>query len=126
MKPATTNPDFPLENDNLRDEYSALYDDVEADIVWARVALEQAPDAINLWIGNSRSVTALHRDNYENVYCQIMGSKHFVLLPPIAMPCVNEQMLQPATYVVRYLCASGDFADVFRTAKDEPRPSARS
>jgi len=109
MEPTTANPDFPPENDNLRDEYSALYDDVEADIAWARVALEQEPDAINLWIGNSRSVTALHRDNYENVYCQIMGSKHFVLLPPIAMPCVNEQMLQPATYAVctLSLCIEG-------------------
>ena len=126
MEPTTANPGFPPENDNLRDEYSALYDDVEADIAWARVALEQEPDAINLWIGNSRSVTALHRDNYENVYCQIMGSKHFVLLPPIAMPCVNEQTLQPATYVVRCFCALRDFADVIRTAKDEPRPSARS
>jgi len=90
-----------------------LYDDVEADIAWARVALEQEPDAINLWIGNSRSVTALHRDNYENVYCQITGRKHFVLLPPIAMPCVNEQILIPATYVVRCVCALKDFTDVF-------------
>jgi peptidyl-lysine (3S)-dioxygenase / protease len=44
-------------------------------------------------------VTALHRDNYENVYVQIAGRKHFVLLPPLFQPCVNEQDLQPATYV---------------------------
>jgi peptidyl-lysine (3S)-dioxygenase / protease len=94
-----------------------LYDDVEADIAWARVALEQEPDAINLWIGNSRSVTALHRDNYENVYCQITGSKHFVLLPPIAMPCVNERMLKPATYIVRCVCALRDFSNVFEQRK---------
>ena len=94
-----------------------MYDDVEADIAWARIALEQEPDAINLWIGNSRSVTALHRDNYENVYCQIMGSKHFVLLPSIAMPCVNEQMLQPATYVVRCVYALRDLADEFEQRK---------
>ena len=62
------------ENDNLRDEYSSLYSDVETDIPWARIALGQSPDAINLWIGNSNSVTALHRDNYENIYCQIIGS----------------------------------------------------
>lgn len=65
---------FVTENDNLRDEYSSLYSDVETDIPWARVALGQGPDAINLWIGNSSSVTALHRDNYENIYCQIVGS----------------------------------------------------
>lgn len=52
-----------------------------------------------MWIGNSRSVTALHRDNYENIYVQIAGCKHFVLLPPLFQPCVNEQDLEPATYV---------------------------
>ncbi|KAI0541041.1 cupin-like domain-containing protein [Xylaria digitata] len=51
-----------------------------------------------MWIGNSRSVTALHKDNYENIYVQIAGCKHFVLLPPLFQPCVNEQDLEPATY----------------------------
>lgn len=74
-------------------------DDVEKDIAWARIALQKTPDAINLWIGNSRSVTALHKDNYENIYCQIVGYKHFVLLPPIAVACVKEEKLDAATYV---------------------------
>lgn len=67
-------------------------------IPFARVALDRDPDAINLWIGNSRSVTAMHKDNYENVYVQVRGRKHFVLLPPLCHPCVNEQTLTPATY----------------------------
>lgn len=71
---------------------------MEKDIPWARIALGRRPEAINLWLGNSKSVTALHRDNYENVYCQVLGSKHFVLLPPIETPCINEQILRCATY----------------------------
>ena len=86
------------ENDNLRNEYSNIYNDVERDIPWARIALGQNPDAINLWIGNSTSVTALHRDNYENIYCQVSGHKHFVLLPPIEAPCVNEVTIPCAAY----------------------------
>lgn len=62
------------------------------------MALQKVPDAINLWVGNSRSVTALHKDNYENVYVQVLGRKHFVLLPPPCHPCVNERSLRPATY----------------------------
>lgn len=88
------------ENDNLRGEYSELHKDVAKDIPWARIALGQDPDAINLWIGNSRSVTALHKDNYENIYCQVIGSKHFVLLPPLEVACVNEKQLRSATYAV--------------------------
>ncbi len=87
------------ENDNLRGEYSDLYTDVAKDIPWARIALGQDPDAINLWMGNSRSVTALHKDNYENIYCQVMGAKHFVLLPPVEMACVNEKDLPSASYI---------------------------
>lgn len=90
-----------LENDNLRGEYEPLYKDVDKDIPWAKIAFGgQEPDAINLWIGNSRSVTALHKDNYENIYCQIIGSKHFVLLSPIETACVNEKVLPCATYAL--------------------------
>ncbi|KAH8164630.1 hypothetical protein CIB48_g3618 [Xylaria polymorpha] len=87
------------QNDNLRHEYITLFSQVEKRIAFASIALQLEPDAINMWIGNSRSVTALHRDNYENIYVQIAGCKHFVLLPPIFQPCVNEQDLEPATYV---------------------------
>ncbi|KAJ3458666.1 hypothetical protein MRS44_012775 [Fusarium solani] len=59
-----------LENDNLRDEYVTLFSDVQKDIPFARIALDKSPDAVNLWIGNSKSVTAMHKDNYENIYVQ--------------------------------------------------------
>ena len=84
----------------MRTEYHSLYKDIEESIAFARIALKGNADAINMWIGNSRSTSCLHRDNYENIYCQIIGKKHFVLLPPVAMPCVNEQILQNATYAV--------------------------
>jgi peptidyl-lysine (3S)-dioxygenase / protease len=77
----------------------SLFTDVEKGIPWARVALQDEPDAINLWIGNSKSVSALHKDNYENIYCQIVGEKHFVLLPPIAYACVGERELATASYI---------------------------
>ena len=87
-----------IENDNLRDEYISLFSDVPKDVPFARIALGKDPDAVNLWIGNSKSVTAMHKDNYENIYVQVLGRKHFVLLPSLCHPCVNEQPLRPATY----------------------------
>jgi peptidyl-lysine (3S)-dioxygenase / protease len=87
-----------VENDNLRHEYVSLFSHVQKDIPFARIALQNEPEAINLWIGNSRSVTAMHKDNYENIYVQILGQKHFVLLPPVCYPCVNEKSLPPASY----------------------------
>ncbi|KAK2009407.1 phospholipase A2 [Colletotrichum eremochloae] len=89
------------QNDNLRNEYLPLSSQVPSSIPFARIALDREPDAVNLWIGASRSVTALHKDNYENIYVQVRGRKHFALLPPCCHPCVNERALTPATYVRR-------------------------
>lgn len=86
------------QNDNLRNEYDALFADLPPSIPFARIALEKEPDAINFWMGNSHSTTALHKDNYENIYVQILGAKIFTLLPPIAAPCVNERSILSATY----------------------------
>jgi peptidyl-lysine (3S)-dioxygenase / protease len=55
-------------------------------------------ETLIILLGTSLSVTALHKDNYENIYVQVLGQKHFVLLPPIEAPCINEQNLQPTTY----------------------------
>ncbi|KAK4963491.1 hypothetical protein LTR10_001120 [Elasticomyces elasticus] len=86
------------QNDNLRNEYANLLPDVPTDIPFARLALGQSADAINLWLGDDRSVTSLHKDNYENIYVQLRGQKEFVLMPPVEMPCVNEQLLQTGRY----------------------------
>lgn len=89
------------QNDNLRDEYSSLFADVPSSIAFARVALGQPPDAVNFWLGSAASTTALHKDNYENVYVQILGKKHFVLLPPVDAPCVNERAVLAGTYAAK-------------------------
>ncbi|KAI1076071.1 phospholipase A2 [Whalleya microplaca] len=103
------------QNDNLRHEYISLFSQVERSIAWARIALRKDPDAINLWIGNSASATALHRDNYENVYVQVAGRKHFVLLPALCQPCVHERELPPATYARE----EGQDSGVLRLRRDE-------
>lgn len=37
------------ENDNLRHEYVSIFDQVQRDIPFARIALQKEPDAINMW-----------------------------------------------------------------------------
>ncbi|KAF2799337.1 Clavaminate synthase-like protein [Melanomma pulvis-pyrius CBS 109.77] len=86
------------QNDNLRSEYLPLFTSIPPSIPFAHIALQKPPDAINFWLGNSHSVTALHKDNYENIYVQVRGQKHFVLLPPVESVCVNERSVLAATY----------------------------
>ncbi|KAF1995538.1 Clavaminate synthase-like protein [Amniculicola lignicola CBS 123094] len=86
------------QNDNLRSEYASLFSDIPSSIRFASIALDAEPEAINFWLGSSLSITAFHKDNYENIYVQILGQKHFVLLPPVEGVCVNERAVLGATY----------------------------
>ncbi|XP_062199828.1 lysine-specific demethylase JMJ32 [Phragmites australis] len=70
------------QDDCLRGEYAAVAGDVDAHVPWASEALGCLPEAVNLWIGNSHSVTSFHKDHYDNIYVVVSGEKHFLLLPP--------------------------------------------
>lgn len=40
-------------------------EDVEPFLALAREAFDNEPDAVNLWIGDDRSMSAVHKDHYE-------------------------------------------------------------
>ncbi|CAD6563911.1 MAG: hypothetical protein TREMPRED_002371 [Tremellales sp. Tagirdzhanova-0007] len=64
----------------------------ERDVSWMREATDSSAEAVNLWIGDSRSTTSLHHDPFENIYHVLGGSKTFTLISPI-----EEQFYPPAT-----------------------------
>jgi jumonji domain-containing protein 7 len=97
---------------------------VPPSITFADDALEKAPDAINFWLGNQRSVTALHKDNYENIYVQVRGTKHFTLLPPTEMPCVNETLLLGGRYHLKHDDGSSDELMIVMDEDENPFPVA--
>jgi len=70
------------QNGCLTLDYPELTSDVPKDIGFVSKALNKEPDAINLWIGGSKSISSLHRDPYENIYSVIKGKKIFKLFPP--------------------------------------------
>lgn len=56
------------QNDNLNEEFSSLLsEDVPSCVPFAREAFGTVPEAVNLWIGDSRSVSSCHQDFYENM-----------------------------------------------------------
>lgn len=71
-----------LQNGCMTSEYSQLCNDIELEIDFVSKALNKKPDAVNLWMGESRSMSSLHQDPYENMFCVIVGQKHFILYPP--------------------------------------------
>ncbi|XP_075641088.1 lysine-specific demethylase JMJ32 [Castanea sativa] len=96
------------QNDCFRSEYSALSSDCDDHIPWATEALGSLPEAVNLWIGNHRSVTSFHKDHYENLYAVVSGEKHFLLLPPTDYHRMYIRNYPAARY--SYSQESGEFA----------------
>ncbi|KAL1946517.1 hypothetical protein VTO73DRAFT_14621 [Trametes versicolor] len=94
-----TNRYFDLSGGEDPSEFEPLRDHVPSEVPWCSDALDKVPDAVNLWIGDEKSVTSIHSDPYENVYTVIRGSKHFTLLPPTEGWCLKERRYPHATYV---------------------------
>jgi jumonji domain-containing protein 7 len=67
------------QNNNMQDEFKFLLQDVPSSFEWAESVLECKPDAINFWLGDSKSLTTLHKDQYENLYFVVAGQKTFTL-----------------------------------------------
>nr|XP_022913565.1 jmjC domain-containing protein 7-like [Onthophagus taurus] len=85
------------QNSNLTSTFKSLLSDVDEEISWASKAFGKNPDAINFWMGDSRAITSMHKDPYENIYCVIKGHKDFILIPPTDLPFVPYK---------KYKCAS--------------------
>jgi len=50
------------QNGNFSLEFETLWDDIDLEgLPWASEALGLQPDVVNFWLGDSRSVTSLHK-----------------------------------------------------------------
>ncbi|KAK9469362.1 phospholipase A2 [Lipomyces arxii] len=87
------------QNNNMASEFPDLVVDVEMEVGFASEAFGVEPEAVNLWIGSSKSTTSLHKDPYENLHVQILGKKVFKLISPFEHIAVRETNVQNATYV---------------------------
>lgn len=81
------------QNSNLTStSLSPLLKDLPTRFDFAEEVLGQ-PDARNIWIGDERSVTSVHRDPYENLYLVLKGQKIFRLWAPV------DEVSMPTTLV---------------------------
>jgi jumonji domain-containing protein 7 len=81
---------YSRQNDCLRTELQPLFESTNLlprTIDFAEAAFGTGPpDAINLWIGDERAVSSMHKDHYENLFYVLCGEKVFTLLPPSSAP----------------------------------------
>lgn len=88
------------QDDNLHKEFNALIPDIGLEVPIASAAMGGGvkPDAVNIWIGDNRSITSLHKDPYENFYLVLEGSKTFTIFPPTEFYCMHEQRYKSGKY----------------------------
>ncbi len=86
------------QNSSFRNEFNPIWHDVDASLEWATTAFGTEPDAVNLWMGDDASTSAIHCDPYENVYAVITGQKHFLLFPPTDSFFMCEREFPVAKY----------------------------
>ena len=115
-KNTCTSPLHPREkNDCLRTEVATLFSTqiFPPTFSFAEEAFGTGPpDAINLWIGNERSVSSMHKDHYENLFYVCSGKKEFVLCPPADAPFLHENLF-----------ATGTFCPLQSSSEDQHGPS---
>ena len=99
------------QDNNLRNELSQLLEDATTGIPFATEVFGGPPEVANVWIGDERSVTSIHKgsgqsdktrcqlnacvraciDPYENLYLVVHGTKTFDLLPPTEFYCLHGE-----------------------------------
>mmetsp|Transcript_9793 Transcript_9793/g.16042 ORF Transcript_9793/g.16042 Transcript_9793/m.16042 type:complete len:407 (+) Transcript_9793:154-1374(+) len=95
---------YSRQNDCLRTEVSKLFSTqlFPPTFPFAEEAFGTGPpDAINLWIGNERSVSSMHKDHYENLFYVCSGQKEFVLCPPADVVFLQEGEFSSGTFCPR-------------------------
>lgn len=84
---------YSRQNDCLRTELTQLFSSniFPKSFTFAEEAFGTGPpDAINIWIGNERSVSSMHKDHYENLFYVCSGQKEFILCPPADVLFLHE------------------------------------
>ncbi|GMH42755.1 hypothetical protein BSKO_10674 [Bryopsis sp. KO-2023] len=88
------------QNNNLKESFPELCSDIHPEGPdWAKSAFGCNPEAVNIWIGDERSVTSFHKDHYENIYVVVRGSKIFTLLPPTEVFRMHIKEYPSAKYI---------------------------
>jgi jumonji domain-containing protein 7 len=93
-------PYYSRQNDCLRKELSSLWDKnvFPQSFDWAEEAFNVSTDAVNLWIGNEKAVSAMHKDHYENLFYVASGEKIFTLCPPADAAFLYERDFPSGTF----------------------------
>ena len=89
------------QNNNFQTTFQTLHKDIPSSLLLADESFKNYQlEATNLWIGDERSISSLHKDYFENFYCVINGEKTFTLFPPTDILYFPEIEVPTAKYTI--------------------------
>lgn len=86
------------QNNNLINSFPELLDDLESSLLLGDEVFGSTPEAVNIWIGDERSTSSLHKDHFENLYAVVFGEKIFTLYPPTDIQFFGETIFPTKRY----------------------------
>lgn len=89
------------QDNNFNKSFHHIMSDIEPSFALANYAFQlSGPEAVNLWIGDERAMSSLHKDYFENMYVVIEGEKTFTLLPPADIAFLKEDTFTTQRYTL--------------------------
>jgi jumonji domain-containing protein 7 len=99
------------QDNNFVKTFSNISADIETSLPIANEAFGCTDaEATNIWIGDERSTSSLHKDFFENMYVVVQGEKTFTLLPPTDIQYLREEEFPTRRYKVNRSSSSGGIA----------------
>ena len=110
------------QDNNFVKSFSSISADIEPSLPIANEAFGCVEaEATNIWIGDERSTSSLHKDFFENMYAVVYGEKTFTLLPPTDIQFLKEGEFPTRRYKVDKSSPGGIvYTDVSLTAEGCP------
>lgn len=101
-----------FQNSSLTAEYPALLNDIAEHAFAHDVFSSNTPEAVNLWIGRSQSISSMHHDLYENLYTVVSGIKRLYLHPPTSLYYLKQQSYCKGKFTPTAECKDIDAASL--------------
>lgn len=89
------------QDSNFTKSFPELHDDIDCSIPLADEAFGCLPEATNIWIGDERSVSSMHKDHFENMYVVLSGEKTFTLLPPTDVAFLPQRSFPTLRHAIK-------------------------
>ena len=88
------------QDNNFVKKFPELSGDIGGSLPLVDEIFGSTPEATNIWIGDERSTSSLHKDFFENMYAVISGEKSFTLIPPASIAFMKEEYFPTVRYAL--------------------------